>query len=118
MGGYLQKRQQLELAGRAFDLAIKHGQINVETWHLCEILEIASVCLSVVPSSGSSGSPTIRSARLSSGDHGVGVQTSMIVDSDRPRQLRIDAEPTGPKPSRTSVVDCVSPTDPAPEWAD
>jgi tetratricopeptide (TPR) repeat protein len=120
MGGYLQKRQQLELAGRAFDLAIKHGQINVETWHLCEILEIASVCLSVVLQQWLQREPNHPEAHAYlRAIMAQGVQTSTIVDSDRPRQLRIDpVGPTGAKPSRTSVVDCISPADPAPEWAD
>lgn len=48
MGGYLQNQDRLDLAARAFDLALKHGKIEVQTWHLCEILEIASVCLSIV----------------------------------------------------------------------
>jgi tetratricopeptide (TPR) repeat protein len=48
MGGYLQNQNRLDLATRAFDLALKHGQINPETWHLCEIFEIAAVCLSVL----------------------------------------------------------------------
>lgn len=47
MGGYLQNQGRLDLAARSFDLAIQHGQINVETWHLCEIFEMAAVCLSL-----------------------------------------------------------------------
>ncbi len=48
MGGYLQNQNRLDLAARAFELAIKHGKLDVQTWHLCEIHEIASVCLSIV----------------------------------------------------------------------
>jgi tetratricopeptide (TPR) repeat protein len=48
IGGYMQNQNRLDLAARAFALAIQHGQLNLETWHLCEITEIASVCLSIV----------------------------------------------------------------------
>lgn len=235
MGGYLQNQNRLDLAARAFDLAIKHGQINLETWHLCEILEIASVCLSVVlqlqgkrdeachtlegalerspdsrrirrhltdlyvragkmdealmvsesliqnPAEREPLHNAIRGAceaarknwtealgylqsaylagcqdplclrwltlTLLSGAQleaavpvlqqwlqwepnnpeaqaylqailAQATETSILTDGDQPRQLRIDrAGPTGPEPSRTSVIDCLSPVEPAPDWA-
>lgn len=45
MGSYLQNRQQLALAARSFRMAMEHGQVNLETWHLSEIDEMASICL-------------------------------------------------------------------------
>lgn len=47
LGNYLQSRGQTGLAGRAFATAMRHGQINLETWHLGEIAQIAAVCLSL-----------------------------------------------------------------------
>jgi len=48
MGGYLQAQNHLELASRAFSLAVGHGKVNLDTWHLGEIFEIAAACESVV----------------------------------------------------------------------
>jgi tetratricopeptide (TPR) repeat protein len=45
MGGYLQNRGRLDLAERSFDTAVKYGQVDLATWHLSEIAEMASVCL-------------------------------------------------------------------------
>lgn len=45
MGSYLQNRQQLDLAARSFRVAMEHGQVNLETWHLEDIGEMASICL-------------------------------------------------------------------------
>ncbi len=47
MGNCLQARNQLALAARAFDLAMGHGQINLETWHLRDIAEVAAACLAL-----------------------------------------------------------------------
>jgi tetratricopeptide (TPR) repeat protein len=47
MGSYLQNRSQLELAARSFRVAMEHGQINLETWHLADIDEMAASCLSL-----------------------------------------------------------------------
>lgn len=44
IGGYLQSRDQLELAQRAYQLAAQHGQINPEIWHLEGLQEIAHNC--------------------------------------------------------------------------
>lgn len=48
MGGYLQEQNRLDLAARAFQLAMKHGQVDVRTWHLVEIQQIAAVCFAAV----------------------------------------------------------------------
>jgi len=48
MGNYLQNRNQLELAARAFQTALAYGQINLQTWHLCEIAEVTAVCLNLI----------------------------------------------------------------------
>jgi len=48
MGNYLQGRNQLDLAARAFQTAVAYGQVNVETWHLREIAELAAACLGLV----------------------------------------------------------------------
>ncbi len=47
MGSYLQVQNRLDLAERAFDTAVKHGQVDLETWHLAEIAEMATVCLAL-----------------------------------------------------------------------
>ncbi|NQT36089.1 MAG: glycosyltransferase [Planctomycetes bacterium] len=45
MGHYLQSRERMDLAERSFGAAVEHGQVDLQTWHLCEISEIAAVCL-------------------------------------------------------------------------
>ena len=45
MGGYLQIQGRLDLAERSFDTAVKYGQVDLATWHLSEIAEMAAVCL-------------------------------------------------------------------------
>lgn len=45
MGNYLQARNHLDLAARAFDAAIRFGQVNEETWHLRDLGEVAAACL-------------------------------------------------------------------------
>jgi tetratricopeptide (TPR) repeat protein len=47
MGNYLQGRQRLDLAARAFETAVKHGQVDLAIWHLTELAETAAVCLSL-----------------------------------------------------------------------
>jgi tetratricopeptide (TPR) repeat protein len=44
MGSYLQRREQLSLARRAFETAVRYGQVDMETWHLTEIAEVSAVC--------------------------------------------------------------------------
>ncbi len=45
MGSYLQNQRRFDLARRAFETAVRYGQVNLETWHLAEIAEMASICL-------------------------------------------------------------------------
>ncbi len=45
MGNYLQMRGRLDLAARAFETAVKSGQTNPSTWHLCELPVTAASCL-------------------------------------------------------------------------
>ncbi len=47
MGNYMQSREQIELATRTFQTAVKHGQIDLQTWHLTEVAEVAAVCVSL-----------------------------------------------------------------------
>ncbi len=47
MGGYLQAQGQTELAMKAYKTTCQHGQINPGVWHVSNIYEIASVCLSL-----------------------------------------------------------------------
>jgi tetratricopeptide (TPR) repeat protein len=47
MGSYLQIQNRLDLAERSFETAVKYGQVNLETWHLAEIAEMATVCLAL-----------------------------------------------------------------------
>ena len=44
LGGYLQAQGHAELAVRSYDVALRHGQIELQIWHLPEIREIAAVC--------------------------------------------------------------------------
>ena len=44
LGNYLQAQGQIELAARAFENAVEHGQIDIRVWHLAEIIEIATAC--------------------------------------------------------------------------
>ncbi|MEW4456195.1 glycosyltransferase [Bremerella sp. JC817] len=47
IGGYLRTKGHQELARRSFETAYKHGQINLETWHIDDIDEIAASCLAI-----------------------------------------------------------------------
>lgn len=47
MGSYLQGKGRLDLAERAFDTAVKYGQVDLESWHLAEIAEMAAICLNL-----------------------------------------------------------------------
>ncbi len=44
MGNYLQSNEQPGLATRSFETAVKYGQVDLETWHLTELPEIAATC--------------------------------------------------------------------------
>jgi tetratricopeptide (TPR) repeat protein len=48
MGGYLQAQGKLDMAGRAYESAYRHGQIDPWTWHVTGIEEIAVSCLSLI----------------------------------------------------------------------
>ncbi len=48
LGGYLQSLGQRELAGRSYEVAYRHGQVEPEIWHLRDIREVAAVCHSVL----------------------------------------------------------------------
>ena len=45
IGSYFQARNRLDLAVRAFETAVKFGQTNPSTWHLCELPDVAASCL-------------------------------------------------------------------------
>ncbi|MGA2059369.1 MAG: glycosyltransferase family 2 protein, partial [Thermoguttaceae bacterium] len=47
VGSYFQICNRLDLAARAFETAVKFGQTNSSTWHLCELPEVAASCLSL-----------------------------------------------------------------------
>ncbi len=44
MGNYLQSNERLDLATRSFEMAVRYGQVDLETWHLTELPEIAATC--------------------------------------------------------------------------
>ena len=45
LGNFLLGRQRLDLAIRTFEAAVQLGKATPEVWHLCEVKEIATVCL-------------------------------------------------------------------------
>jgi len=45
LGSYMLVRERLDLAIRAFEAAVRFGRITPAVWHLCEVREIAAVCL-------------------------------------------------------------------------
>lgn len=45
LGNYMLVRERLDLAIRAFEAAVRYGRITPTVWHLCEVREIAAVCL-------------------------------------------------------------------------
>lgn len=47
IGNYFQTRNCLDLAVRAFETAVKFGQTNLSTWHLCQLPEVAASCLTM-----------------------------------------------------------------------
>lgn len=47
LGNYLQAQGQIDLAARSFSAAVEHGQINIQVWHLAEIVEIATACWAI-----------------------------------------------------------------------
>ncbi len=47
MGCYMQRAGRLDLASRAYRSAVQHGQLNLETWHVAAIRDVATACLSL-----------------------------------------------------------------------
>ena len=47
LGNYMLARQRLDLAIRAFEAAVRFGRITPTVWHLCEVREIAAICLAL-----------------------------------------------------------------------
>lgn len=47
MGSYLLAQGRLDLAARSYEIAAIHGQIDPSTWHLADIGEVATTCLSL-----------------------------------------------------------------------
>ena len=47
LGNYMLVRERLDLAIRAFEAAVRVGRITPTVWHLCEVREIAAVCLAL-----------------------------------------------------------------------
>jgi tetratricopeptide (TPR) repeat protein len=45
LGNCLSAANRSALAIRAFETAVHYGQVNVETWHLCGIEQVAEMCL-------------------------------------------------------------------------
>jgi len=45
IGGILQARGQLDLAIRSFEIAVRHGQVELQTWHAVDIAERCVTCL-------------------------------------------------------------------------
>jgi glycosyltransferase involved in cell wall biosynthesis len=48
LGKYLYSSNHIDTAIRAFDTAVRYGQVNPEVWHLCEINKVAELCLNAV----------------------------------------------------------------------
>lgn len=48
MGSFLQGKERLDLATRAFEIAVQFGQIDLTLWHLREVAEVATSCLCMI----------------------------------------------------------------------
>lgn len=48
MGGLLQAQGHDDLACRSYRTAVEYGQINPESWHVAEVVQVATVCLSLL----------------------------------------------------------------------
>jgi tetratricopeptide (TPR) repeat protein len=44
LGNYLHRDRQFDLAAKAFDTAIKYGQVDPSIWHLTKLTEVATAC--------------------------------------------------------------------------
>ncbi len=47
IGSYMQRAGRLDLASRSYRTAVRHGQLNLETWHVAAIRDVATLCLSL-----------------------------------------------------------------------
>lgn len=47
IGSYMQRAGRLDLASRSYRTAVRHGQLNLETWHIAAIRDVATLCLSL-----------------------------------------------------------------------
>ncbi len=47
LGGYMQSQNQLDLSAQAYRMAAQFGEIDPRAWHVPDIHEIATVCLSL-----------------------------------------------------------------------
>ena len=47
LGNSLQAQSHLDLAVRAFETAVRFGEVNAETWHFGNVGEVAAACLSL-----------------------------------------------------------------------
>jgi tetratricopeptide (TPR) repeat protein len=47
MGSYMQSQGRLDLAARSYQMAVEHGQINLQVWHLTNLAEHATACYSL-----------------------------------------------------------------------
>ena len=45
LGNCLYTSNHVDTAVRAFDTAVRFGQVNPEVWHLCDIRKVAEMCL-------------------------------------------------------------------------
>ena len=43
----MQAQNHVDLAARAFEAAVRVGEVDVRTWHLGDVAEVAAACLSV-----------------------------------------------------------------------
>lgn len=47
MGNCLRSKDRIDLATRCFEMAVTHGRVDLETWHLVELAELAANALSL-----------------------------------------------------------------------
>ncbi len=47
MGSYLQAQGRLDLATRSYQMAVEHGTVDIKTWHLANLADLATICLSL-----------------------------------------------------------------------
>ena len=48
LGNYLHACDRMALAVRAFDTAVRHGQVDLEAWHLRDVEKVAEICLNAI----------------------------------------------------------------------